>query len=207
MSSAYHPQTDGQTEVTNRTLGDLLRCLVGEKIKTWDTVLCQAEFAHNHVVNRSSGLSPFKVVYGIIPSGPLDLTIPPDRSKFHGRAFDLVDAFCELHKQVHDCLEASAAKYKSSVDVHRRDMQFAVGDKVWEVLTKDRFPPGQYNKLKARKVGLLEVLEKINNNAYRLRLLAHMRMSGVFNVKHLIPYSEAGDNENSRTNFSSPRAT
>lgn len=54
MSSAYHPQSDGQTEVTNLSLGDMLRCLVGDHIKSWDTVLCKAEFAHYHVVNRST---------------------------------------------------------------------------------------------------------------------------------------------------------
>lgn len=53
MSSAYHPQFSGQTEVTNRSLGNLLRCLVGNSIKSWDTCLPPAEFAHNHAVNRS----------------------------------------------------------------------------------------------------------------------------------------------------------
>ena len=55
FSSAYHPQTDGQTEVVNRALGDLLRCLVGDNVRSWDLKLSQAEFAHNHAVNRSSG--------------------------------------------------------------------------------------------------------------------------------------------------------
>lgn len=64
MSMAYHPQSDGQTEVVNRSLGNMLRSLVGENIKSWETRLCQAEFAHNHASNRSSGFSPFKVVYG-----------------------------------------------------------------------------------------------------------------------------------------------
>ena len=74
MSSAYHRKSDRQTEVTNRTLGGLLRCLVGDNIKSWDVKLCQAEFAHNHASNQNLGFSPFRVVYGLIPRCPLDLT-------------------------------------------------------------------------------------------------------------------------------------
>ena len=51
FSSAYHPQIDGQTEVVNRSLGDLLRCLTGEHVRSWDQKLCQAEFAHNHTMS------------------------------------------------------------------------------------------------------------------------------------------------------------
>lgn len=90
---------DGQTEVTNRALGDLLRCLVGDTIKSWDSVLCQAEFAHNHATNRITGFSPFRVFLGTIPRGPLDLSIAPDRSCFHGRACDVVEEFVELHRK------------------------------------------------------------------------------------------------------------
>ena len=54
FSSAFHPQTDGQTEVTNRSLGNLLRCLVGDKPKNWDLILPIAEFAYNNSVNRST---------------------------------------------------------------------------------------------------------------------------------------------------------
>ncbi|CAA7012879.1 unnamed protein product [Microthlaspi erraticum] len=212
MSSAYHPQTDGQTEVTNRALGDLLRCLVGDNIRSWDNILCQAEFAHNHALNRSTGFSPFRVVYGVSPRGPLDLSIAPDRTRMHGRACDVVDEFVELHAKVRDNLEQATAKYKSGVDAHRRDLQFNVGDKVWAVLTKDRFPPHMYNKLKARKIGPLEVLEKINNNAYRLRLPPNMNTADVFNVKHLVPYDDSDSvspptSGNSRANFSSPPGT
>ena len=59
FSNAYHPQTDGQTEVVNRSLGNLLMCLAGEHVKSWDQKLCQAEFANNYAVNRSTGFSPF----------------------------------------------------------------------------------------------------------------------------------------------------
>jgi transposase InsO family protein len=57
--SAYHPQMDGQSEVVNRSLGDLLRSLVVEPHSHWDQILLQVEFAYNDSPNRSTGQSPF----------------------------------------------------------------------------------------------------------------------------------------------------
>jgi hypothetical protein len=65
FSSTYHPQTDGQTEVVNISLGDLLRILVTEHHSQWDNILPQVEFAYNESVNRSTGKSPFQVVQGM----------------------------------------------------------------------------------------------------------------------------------------------
>ncbi|KAG7595376.1 Reverse transcriptase domain [Arabidopsis thaliana x Arabidopsis arenosa] len=90
MSTTYHPQTDGQTEVTNRALGNLLHFLVGDNIKSWDTKLGKAEFAHNHAVNRSIGMSPFPIVYGVVPH-PLDLSPLPDQTRIHGQAAEFVE--------------------------------------------------------------------------------------------------------------------
>ena len=56
FSTTFHPQTDGQTEVVNRSLGNLLRCLVGENFRAWDLVLPTAEFAYNNSVNRTIGI-------------------------------------------------------------------------------------------------------------------------------------------------------
>ena len=56
------------------------------------------------------------------------------------------------------------------------------------MLTKDRFPIGEYNKLSARKIRLVEIIEKINSNAYRLKFPSHIRTTDVFNVKHLVPF-------------------
>ena len=207
MSSAYHPQSDGQTEVTNRSLGDMLRCLVGDNIKSWDTILCKAEFAHNHAVNRSTLFSPFRIIYGIVPRGPVDLGVAPDITRDHGQAIDFVANLSFLHVQVHDNLQTSSAKYKIEADRHRRDVHFSVGDLVWAVLTKDRFPARTYNKLKARKIGPLEILEKINANAYRVKLPPDVRSSDVFNVKHLFPYIAQDDIEDSGPNLFLPRVT
>jgi hypothetical protein len=59
FSTAYHPQTDGQTEVVNRSLGNLLRCLVNDHNRNWDLILPTAQFAYNSSINRSIGMSPF----------------------------------------------------------------------------------------------------------------------------------------------------
>lgn len=193
MSSAYHPQSDGQTEVTNRALGDLLCCLVGDNIKSWDAKLCQAEFAHNHALNRSLGFSLFRVVYGILPRCPLDLMTLPDLSRLHGQAVDFVDELQVVHKQAKYNLEAATTKYKATADVKRRALEFQAGDLVWIVLTKDRMPIREYNKLKSQKIGPIEVVERINANAYKVKLPSHMKTSDVFNVKYLSPFR--GDNE------------
>ena len=67
FSTSYHSQIDGQTEVTNRSLGNLLRSYVGKNVKQWDLILPQIEFAYNRSMHRIVGKSPFQVVYGLQP--------------------------------------------------------------------------------------------------------------------------------------------
>ncbi|XP_020887113.1 uncharacterized protein LOC110229999 [Arabidopsis lyrata subsp. lyrata] len=150
---------------------------------------------------------PFRVVYGIVPRGPVDLSVTPDATRDHGQAVDFVIDLSFIHAQVHDNLQVSSAKYKAEADRHRRDVQFRVGDLVWAVLTRDRFAPRDYNKLKARKIGPLEVLEKINANAYRVKLPPHVRCSDVFNVKHLVPDFSPEEPEDSKSNLLLPGVT
>ena len=111
---------------------------------------------------------------------------------------------------MHDNLVQVIAKYKSSIDKKRRHVEFEVDDYVWVVLTKGRSFVGDYNKLSAKKIGSVEIVEKINLNAYLLKLPSHIRTTDVFNVKHLIPYvgdlsSGYDDAANSRVNFLHPR--
>ncbi|XP_042031074.1 uncharacterized protein LOC121777781 [Salvia splendens] len=73
FSTTVHPQTDGQTEVVNRTLGGLLRALVSDNRKSWELCLPIAEFAYNRTTHSSTNFSPFEIVYGFNPLTPMDL--------------------------------------------------------------------------------------------------------------------------------------
>ncbi|XP_074303235.1 uncharacterized protein LOC141637674 [Silene latifolia] len=79
FSTSHHPQTDGQTEVTNRTLGSLLRGLVSKSTKDWDVKLAHAEFAYNRTPSMTTGRSPFEIVYGVNPYLPIDLVPIPKK--------------------------------------------------------------------------------------------------------------------------------
>ena len=203
MSSAYHPQSDGQTEVVNRSLDNLLHCLVGDAIKSWDSKLPQAVFAHNHSTNWSTCLCPFQVIYETIPRGPVSLSTLPDLTHSHGDATSFVKNLAHVHSETVANLEAATAKYTSAANKRCRRMIFDIGDLVWVYLTRDRLPAHAYNKLKSMKIGPVEILERINDNAYRLRLPDGINTSDVFNVKFLSRYVTS----DSWTNPSSPGRT
>lgn len=98
FSFAYHPQIDGQTEVVNRSLGNLLRCLTKQYAQAWDSILPQAKFTFNDTINRSTGKTPFKINYGIHPRGVMELRELPNDFKASAQGEDLA----EFIKQVHE---------------------------------------------------------------------------------------------------------
>ena len=71
-------------------------------------------------------------------------------------------------------------------------------------LTKERLPLRDYNKLKSKKLGPVEIVERINPNVYRVKLPSHLRTSDVFNIKHLSPFKGDNDPPDSWTNPSQP---
>ena len=116
FSSTFHPQTDGQTEVVNRSLSNLLRCLVGNKLSNLEMVLSQAKFAFNNSVNRSTGKTPFEIVTGMQPRGVLDLRDVTGEEKKSTAREEFADFMESLHKEVKLRLEQSNQKYKENAD-------------------------------------------------------------------------------------------
>ncbi|GJX79596.1 RNA-directed DNA polymerase [Tanacetum coccineum] len=193
FSSSHHPQTDGQTEVTNRSLGNLLRSLVGDNKKQWDLVLPQAEFAYNRSSHSSTGRSPFLVVYGRNPFTPLDLAPLPAVDSYSVEGEAQATQIKALHEQVRDQITKHNLQYQARANKHRKHVVFNEGDLVWIYLRKDRFPPGRYGKLQDRADGPFRVLKRINDNAYKIDLPGSYGVSATFNVADLTPYVEADD--------------
>ena len=76
FSTAFHPQTDGQTERANRTVEDMLRAFIGPRQDDWDLLLPMVEFAYNNSVQASTGFSPFYMNFGRHPHCPLSVAVP-----------------------------------------------------------------------------------------------------------------------------------
>ncbi|CAA7409160.1 unnamed protein product [Spirodela intermedia] len=120
FSTAYHPQIDGQTEVINRSLGNLLRSLLGESLTTWDLIIPRAESTYNSLTTRTTSMSPFEIAHGLAPRKPLDL-VPLDphvRVSEDGVAF--AQHVSQLHQDIHDKIQSQNALYKQATDMHRQ---------------------------------------------------------------------------------------
>jgi transposase InsO family protein len=81
FSTTCHPQTDGQTEVVNRTLSTMLRAVLKTNLKLWDECLPHIEFAYNRSVHSTMKVSPFQIVYDFNLCAPIDLLpLPPSET-------------------------------------------------------------------------------------------------------------------------------
>ncbi|GKC73762.1 RNA-directed DNA polymerase, partial [Tanacetum coccineum] len=195
FSSSHHPQTDGKTEVVNRSLGNLLRCLIGDNTKQWDLILPQAEFAYNRAVNCTIGKSPFEVVYGRNLITPLDLVLVQAVGKFSEEGADQSEQIKELHRSIQEQIIRHNKQYKEHANKRRKRVLYQKGDLVWIYLRKERFLAGRFGKLKPRRDGPFCVLKKINDNAYKIELPGHYNVSATFNVADLFPYKGDSDDE------------
>ncbi|GJZ58121.1 reverse transcriptase domain-containing protein, partial [Tanacetum coccineum] len=171
FSSSHHPQTNGQTEVINQSLGYLLRNLIGDNAKQWDLILLQAEFAYNRLVYRTTSNAPRE------------------------KGADQSEQIKELHQSVQEQIIRHNKQYKEHADKRRKQVLYREGDLIWIHLRKERFPAGHFGKLKPRGDGPFRILKKINDNAYKIELSGHYNISATFNVADLSPYKGDSDDE------------
>ena len=186
--TAFHPQTDGQTEVTNRSLGNLLRCLVQENTATWDELLPRAEFAYNASSHRATGYSPFQVNTGRNPNLRVDLVPLPSLKASSTEAVNYATDLTEIHHQAKERITAYNSKIKGTVDARRRFLAYQVGDMVMIRLRPECYAMEKAHKLHPRAAGPLSVRRVINSNAYDIAIPPDWGISSTFNICDLVAY-------------------
>ncbi len=184
LSSAFHPQSDGQTERVNQVLEQYLRCFIDDQQLEWVNLLPQAEFAYNNTVHASTGVSPFYANTYRHPRFQL-ATLP---EKENPAAESTVTSLTKLHALLKDRLTKAQADYKKYADVHRLPTpDIKVGDKAW-LSTRNIKSQKPCSKFDPKRIGPYLVLEQINPVTFRLQLPASTKRHNVFHVSLLEPY-------------------
>ena len=150
--------------------------------------MAQAEYAYSDSPNRSTGKSPFQIVYGMHPRGVHELCDlgSTERRSVDGEEF--ANAIHVVHEEVRQKLQRSSLRYKARADLKSKEVNFEEGELVMVYLSKDRFPRGTYNKLKWKKIGPCKILRKFSSNSYELEFPSDVGISPIFNVSDLYLY-------------------
>jgi hypothetical protein len=194
LSTAYHPQTDGQSERTIQTLEDMLRACVMEYGGAWDTHLPLIEFAYNNSYHASIGMPPYEMLYGRKCRTP-SCWLEPGEKQFAGP--EIVQLTAEKVNVAKEALRVARERQKSYADKKRRPFDFKEGEMVmlkvspWKGII--RF--GKRGKLSPRFIGPFKILEKVNEQAYRLDLPPEL--DGIHSTFHVCYLRKCLANETS----------
>ena len=182
MSTAFHPQTDSQSEKTIQVLEDMLRACVLDIKGSWEEHLPLVEFAYNNSYQASIQMTPYEALYGRPCRSPICWTEVGERST---TGPDLIRDTSEKVELIRKRLLTAQSQQKSYADRQRRPLEFEAGDYVFlKVMPKRnvvRF--NKQEKLSPRFIRLFEVLKRVSAIAYRLALPPSL--SSVHEVFHV----------------------
>ena len=192
MSTAYHPQTDGQTERANRTLEEMLRSYVSWRQNDWDVHLPALEMAYNNAKQASSGFTPFYLNYGREVRLPLDGAIDAARRCNNPEAEQRIRRLQEDIARARQSIEKAQRRQGLYVDQHRRPASFAVGDRVLLSTAHLQLLGRQHRtqKFAGRFIGPFAIKRVVGPNAYELSLPANLQIHPVLNVSRLKAYRD-----------------
>ena len=189
MSSAHHPQTDGQTEAANRVVEQVLRCTIhdSQEVTHWERYLPIVEFVMNSSSSPSTGYSPFYLNYGYEPATPLTLIRDADMTHLEG-----VNVFVKRMKKTFRVamqkVHQAQIRQKTQADQRRREQVFTSGDQVLLSTEHLQLKNAPIRKLKRRFVGPFYVVRRVGPVAYELELPESWRIHKVFHTSLLRPF-------------------
>nr|GFA60572.1 DNA/RNA polymerase superfamily protein [Tanacetum cinerariifolium] len=182
FSTAFHPQTDGQSERTIQTLEDMLRSCALEWTGNWDNYICLVEFAYNNSWHASIKCAPFEMLYGWKCRAPICWDQVGERVIEGPEMIEVTNAKVAVAKEK---LKEARTRQKSYADKHRRSLEFQPGDHVFLKVSPARGVRrfGIKGKLSPRFIGPFEILDRVGEVSYRLALPP--QLSHVHNVFHV----------------------
>jgi hypothetical protein len=197
-STAYHPETDGQTERVNRTLEQVLRAYVGYRQDDWDRWLSMVEFAYNNAKQASTGVTPFYCDLGQHPLVPGPLLTPTEFNDTTrvGATADFLQRMAEILQEVRGAIAEAQERQAYYANQHRREEAFEEGEMVLlstaNITTAvDARRPA--HKLNPRFIGPYRVAKIVSPTAYKLELPSTMKIHPVFHVSLLRKYQPNPD--------------
>ena len=183
-STAYHPQTDGQTERVNQEVEQYLRLFVNHRQDDWTDWLSLAEFSYNNRIQASTRHTPFMLNSGRNPR----LGVEPIRHSKMEAVDDFVESLQKARKEAESALHQAAEDMARYYDQNRQEATtYEVGDKVW-LDGKDLRTGQPSKKLSDRRYGPYKVTKIVGPNSYKLKLPQSMKIHPVFNTVKLRPY-------------------
>ncbi|CAA7027622.1 unnamed protein product [Microthlaspi erraticum] len=184
LSTAFHPETDGQTERTIRTIEDMLRLCILDWAGVWEDYLPLIEFSYNNSYHTSIGMSPYEALYGRPCRTPLCWTEVGERRVFGPQ---IIDETMEKLQVIRTNMRKAQDRQKKYADQGRREVNFEAGDMVYLKVSaqkgRDRF--GKVGKLAVRYIGPYRIIGRVGVVAYRLELPPDMNLHPVFHVSLL----------------------
>ncbi|KAL5810815.1 hypothetical protein ACOSQ4_027383 [Xanthoceras sorbifolium] len=170
MSSSYHPQSDGQTKVVNRTLEQYLRCFTYDRPRKWVDWLIWDEFSYNTAIHSATKLSLFEVVYELPPPKIVPYTLGTSKVQAVKETLRTRD---EILAELRHNLELAQNRMKIQADRHRRKVSFNVGDYVYLRLQPYRQQSVVFCrsfKLSPRFFSPYKIIARVGSVAYKLEL-------------------------------------
>ena len=184
ISTAHHPQTDGQTERTNRTLEQIIRCYVNPLHNNWLDYLYLAEFAFNSQVSASTSMTPFMANYGFTPAAPADVSLP-STSTPPSNLEEHISRLQELHKFATSVVTEAHARQAAYANRSRLPVPFRVGDKVKITAQPLTFLQQPCPKFRNRFVGPVKIIEQVSPVAFKVQLPPGAKCHDIFHTSRL----------------------